>query len=231
MSALPFHLVDNDGVPIGGRLRHFVNFWRGLTNAKKVIQTVLGAKMPFTSEPTQEQFPEPYRLSREESKLVSDEVKWMLEQQIIHPVEKRDDQVVSPFFLATNKDKTKRPILNVKSINKNHLPKLHFKMETLALVLPLINRNDWFTSWDVRKGFFNISIHPEFRRFFCFEFEGVRYQYTCLVMGLSIAPLFFSKLMAILVQTARSWGINVSYYLDDTLLRAPNPRPEANPSH
>jgi hypothetical protein len=42
-------------------------------------------------------------------------------------------------------------------------------------------------------------------------------------MGLSIAPLFFSKLMAVLVQLARSWGIQVSYYLDDTLLRAPNP--------
>jgi hypothetical protein len=42
-------------------------------------------------------------------------------------------------------------------------------------------------------------------------------------MGLSIAPLFFSKLMAVLVQLARSWGIQISYYLDDTLLRAPTP--------
>jgi hypothetical protein len=89
-------------------------------------------------------------------------------------------------------------------------------------VLPLINKNDCFTSWDVRKGFFNIAIHPDFRRFFCFEFEGIRYEYTCLVMGLSIAPLFFSKLMAVLVQLARAWGIQVSYYLDDTLIRAPD---------
>jgi hypothetical protein len=223
VSEAPFQLVIDDKIPIGGRLRHFAQFWRRLSNSKKIVQTVLGAKVPFLSEPTQESLPEPYRLAADEQNLVRGEVEWMLDEKIITPVEKSADQVVSPFFLATNKDKTKRPILNVKSINKKNLPKLHFKMETLALVLPLINRNDWFSSWDVRKGFFNISIHPDYRRFFCFEFEGVRYQYTCLVMGLSIAPLFFSKLMAVLVQTARSWGINVSYYLDDTLIRAPEP--------
>ncbi len=180
--------------------------------------------MPFTSEPIQTPVPEPYRLSVEENNLVRKEVTWMVEQKIAVPVTPSSDQIVSPFFLATNKDGTKRPILNVKKINKNHLPKLHFKMETLAQVLPLIRRNDWFTSWDVRKGFFNIAIHPDFRRYFCFEFEGVRYEYTCLVMGLAVAPLFFSKLMAVIVQTARSWGIRVSYYLDDTLIRGPSPK-------
>jgi hypothetical protein len=95
-------------------------------------------------------------------------------------------------------------------------------METLQLILPLIRRFDWFGSWDLRKGYFNIAVHPNFHRFFCFEFDGVRYQFKCLVMGLSIAPWCFSKLMAVLVQIARSWGIRVSVYLDDSLTRAPS---------
>jgi hypothetical protein len=41
-------------------------------------------------------------------------------------------------------------------------------------------------------------------------------------MGLSLAPLFFTKLMAVLVQLARSWGIRVSVYLDDSLTRGPS---------
>jgi hypothetical protein len=94
-------------------------------------------------------------------------------------------------------------------------------METLTVVLPLINRGDWFTSWDLRKGFFNIYIHPAHQKYFCFDFEGKRYQYTCLVMGLSISPLYFSKLVGVLVQLARKWGIQISFYMDDTLLRAP----------
>jgi hypothetical protein len=95
-------------------------------------------------------------------------------------------------------------------------------METLTTVLPLIERGDWFTSWDLRKGFFNIYIHPSHQKYFCFDFEGVRYQYTCLVMGLSISPLYFSKLVGVLVQLARRWGIKISFYMDDTLLRAPS---------
>ncbi len=144
----------------------------------------------------------------------------MLEQEIVKPVPVAPDQFVSPLFLATNTDGTKRPILNVKEINEVYLPKLHFKMETLAVVLPLINKNDWFTSWDLRKGFFNIHIHPDFQKFFCFDYQGQRYQFTCLVMGLSISPLYFSKLVGVLVHLARRWGIHIPFYMDDTLLRA-----------
>ncbi len=138
----------------------------------------------------------------------------------IVPVQTSDDQFVSQLFLVTNKDLSKRAILNVKTLNKKFLPKQHFQMETLQKILPLIRPFDWFGSWDLRKGYFNIAVHPAFQRFFCFDFQGQRYQFKCLVMGLSLAPLFFSKLMAILVQVARSWGIRVSVYLDDSLTRA-----------
>jgi hypothetical protein len=41
-------------------------------------------------------------------------------------------------------------------------------------------------------------------------------------MGLSISPLYFSKLVGVLIQLARKWGIQISFYMDDTLLRAPS---------
>jgi hypothetical protein len=41
-------------------------------------------------------------------------------------------------------------------------------------------------------------------------------------MGLSISPLYFSKLVGVLVQLARRWGLRISFYMDDTLLRAPS---------
>jgi hypothetical protein len=138
-------------------------------------------------------------------------------------VQPSKDQFVSPFFLVTNKDATRRPILNVRTINREFLPKQHFKMETLALILPLIKKGEWFASWDLRKGYFNIALHPDFQRFFCFDWEGKRYQFTCLVMGLSLAPWLFTKLMNVLVQLARCWGIQVSFYIDDSLIRGQTP--------
>jgi hypothetical protein len=41
-------------------------------------------------------------------------------------------------------------------------------------------------------------------------------------MGISIAPFIFSKIMGALVQFARAAGINILFYLDDTLVRGPS---------
>ena len=222
VSSLPFVLKKSKEFPIGGRLRHFASFWRKVTLSKKNLQTILGAKPPFTSTPSQAEVPSPYPFSVKDHLEVRKTIAEAVNDRIVVAVEVSQEQFVSPLFLAKNKDGTKRPILNVKRLNEDFLPKLHFKMETLKSVLPLINKNDWFCRWDVRKGFFNIPIHPEFQHYFCFDFEGQRYQYTCLVMGLSIAPLYFSKVMGLLVQMARSWGIRVSFYIDDTLIRGPS---------
>ena len=189
-------------------------------DSKKTLQVILGAKPPFTSLPVQESIPREYPFSDQDKAEVRSALEDLLRESIVVPVEPSPDQFVSPIFLTTNKDGTRRPILNVKVINEAFLPRLHFKMETLASVLTLIRQGDWFASWDIRKGFFNIAIHPEMQKFFCFEFEGIRYMFTCLVMGLSVAPLMFSKVMAVLVQLAREWGIQVSFYIDDTLIRA-----------
>jgi hypothetical protein len=221
VSAVPFNLTTSDEFPIGGRLRHFINFWRRVTPNPSVLKTVLGVEIPFTAPPVQRNRPHQYQFNQHDTQEVRRELAWMLEQEIVRPVTVQPGQFVSPLFLATNTDLTKRPILNVSEINSDYLPKLHFKMETLAVVLPLINEGDWFTSWDLRKGFFNIYIHPDHQQFFCFDFEGQRYQFTCLVMGLAISPKYFSKLVGVLVQLARRWGILISYYMDDTLLRAP----------
>jgi hypothetical protein len=183
---------------------------------------ILGAKIPFPATPVQRVAPTPCVFDANELLEVRRMVNELLDSDVIVLVLPSDDQFVSQLFLVTNKDLSRRAILNVKSLNKKFLEKRHFKMETFQMILPLIRRFDWFASWDVRKGYFNIALHPAVQRFFCFDFEGRRYQFKSLVMGLSVAPLFFTKLMSVLVSLARSWGIRVSVYLDDSLTRGPS---------
>jgi hypothetical protein len=215
-----FELLDHDDVPLGGRLRYFANFWRRIAPRKDVMNMILGASIPFVTEPCQDRVPAPCRFDKNETDQVRGMVNKLLKMDLIEPVSPNPNQFVSQLFLVTNKDLSKRAILIVKTLNQKFLPKQHFKMETLQLILPLIKRGDWFGSWDLRKGYFNVALHPDYHRFFCFDFENQRYQFKCLVMGLSLAPLFFTKIMSVLVQLARSWGIQVSVYLDDLLTRA-----------
>jgi hypothetical protein len=217
-----FELIVSDQFPLGGRLRFFADFWRKIAPSKEIMTIILGAVIPFTSEPWQARVPPPCVFDVEETSAVREMVNELLDMDAIKVVDPKPDQFVSQLFLVTNKDLSRRAILNVKKINEQFLPKRHFKMENLQAILPLIRRFDWFGSWDLRKGYFNVAIHPDHQRFFCFEFEGIRYQFRCLVMGLSLAPLFFTKIMSVLVQVARSWGIRVSVYLDDSLTRGPS---------
>jgi hypothetical protein len=207
---------------LGGRLRHFLPFWRKITNDPTVLRIIMGVSIPFTAQPCQNSTPRPYPLDAESHEITAQFVSELLETQVIVPVTKREDQFVSPFFLVTNNDGSFRGILNVKRLNEDFLQTQKFKMETLMKVLPLIREGDWFGSWDVRKGYYNVAVHPDFQRFFCFDFDGQRYMFKCLVMGISIAPFIFSKLMATLIRFARAAGIDVSFYLDDTLLRGPS---------
>ncbi len=221
VSASEFVPKKADLFPLGGRLRHFLNFWRQLTRDPEILHMIMGVSIPFTELPTQECAPRPYPADVSVQNTIRLFVKDLLETQVIVPVDKQPDQFVSPFFLVTNNDGSLRGILNVKTLNQDFLQTTKFKMETLLKVLPLIQPGDWFGSWDVRKGYYNIAVHPDFQKYFCFDFEGQRYMFKALVMGISIAPYIFSKLMATIVKFARAAGIDVSFYLDDTLLRGP----------
>jgi hypothetical protein len=153
-------LKMSDQFPLGGRLRFFVDSWRKIAPSREVISTVLGAQIPFTTEPTQSRVPPQCKFSVEETSEVRKIVKELLEMDAIVPVDPKPDQFVSQLFLVTNEDLSKRAILNVKKINEEFLLRLHFKMETLQSILPLIRRFDWFGSWDLRKGYFKVSVHP-----------------------------------------------------------------------
>ncbi len=214
-----FSILRSDSFGIGGRLRHFISLWRRVSHDPSIINTILGARLPFSELPRQRFAPRPYPVSEAEQLVLRTEVAQLLSTGVIVQVQPSPGQIVSGFFLVTNKDGSKRAILNVKDLNTTYFDPPHFKMETLLSVLPLITRNQWFGSWNVRKGYFNVAVHPDQQRFFCFEFEGKRYMFTCLVMGASVAPRLFSKLMGVLVQVARTCGIDVSFYLDDTLIR------------
>lgn len=203
---------------IGGRLRDFLPFWRLVTHDVDVLKSVSGVKIPFVARPFQTRVPDPYRFTVEQSAAVSEFITKLLRAGIVEVVPPSRAQFVSPIFLVTNHDLSTRLILDVSRMNDDFLAPRHFQMESLKRVLPLISRNDWFTSLDLVQGFYNVPLHPRHRRYFCFDFATVRYQFRALVMGSSESPRIFSNVVKALVLAARSMDISVVHYLDDTLL-------------
>jgi hypothetical protein len=107
-------LKENDDLPVGGRLRWFADFWCSVAPRKEIMEVILGVKIPFSSEPCQTKVPRQCVFNRDELIHVREMVRDLLKNQVIEPVSPNSNQFVSQLFLVTNKDQSKRAILNVK---------------------------------------------------------------------------------------------------------------------
>lgn len=202
-------------------MRHFVDYWRTLTSDPLIIGFVLGVKIEFSDLPdqTDQRFNFPYRSDTDRDDMAA-LLQKLQDIGVIVSVPAHREQVISPIFLTTNHDGSRRLILNTKQFNKTKIVKRKFKMETLKEVIRHIQPGDWMASLDLVKGYYNVALHPDSQKFFCCEFEGTVFQFKALPMGISSAPRTFTLLMKTLVRTVRTDGDFVFAYLDDTLVIA-----------
>ena len=114
----------------------------------------------------------------------------------------RPDQFVSRIFEVPKKTGDYRLILDLHDLN-TYLKKVHFKMEGLHTISSLIHLDDFLASLDLQDAFLTIPMHPDFFKFLCFDFDGVRYCFVALVFGLSCAPRVFTKLLKVPLSALR----------------------------
>lgn len=126
----------------------------------------------------------------------------------------------SRYFTVPKPDGSRRPILNLRGLNK-FLVKRKFCMITLQQILPLLSPGDWFMVIDLTDAYYHVSIHPDHRRFLRFSVKGRCFQFRALPFGLSLAPRVF-KCMAPVAAHLCSNDVAVFPYLDDWLLVSPS---------
>ncbi|XP_060558153.1 uncharacterized protein LOC132718470 [Ruditapes philippinarum] len=92
-------------------------------------------------------------------------------------------------------------------------------METLKSATEAMRKDCFFGSVDLSEAFYSISVRPQDRKFFRFIHKGQKYQFTCLVMGLTTSPRVFTKLLKPVYATLRSQGFISTAYIDDSCLQ------------
>ena len=91
-------------------------------------------------------------------------------------------------------------------------------METPAFIRNSIRPMHWGVSLDLEDAFFHVPIHPNFRKYLRFAFQGQVYQFRAMPFGLAIASRVFTKLMAAVGAHLRVHGVLLLQYFDDRLL-------------
>lgn len=210
---------------VGGRLSLFSRSWELVTSDKWVLQTVSeGYRLEFTSSPPHHSKPIHTSLpaDRAKRKALQQEVDQLLAKGAIEIVNPREIAFFSTFFLTTKKSGEWRPILNLKKLNK-HIKPPPFKMESLAAILPELQRNWWGATLDLKDAYLHVPIEPSSRKWLGFAINNDHYRFKCLPFGLSTAPRTFTRIVKVIAEYLRTQGRYIFIYLDDWLLTAPSP--------
>ena len=182
----------------------------------EVINAVTGYKWEFDSKPIQRNKPCEAIFGKQEHNAIKLEIQKLLDTGVVVPSRNEENQFVSRIFTRPKKDGSVRMILNLKNFNK-HIIYKHFKMETFKSALPLIEKDSYMASVDLKSAYYTVPIHAEFQKYLKFEFEGQLYTMTALPNGLGPAPRIFTKICKPVFAKLRRSGHKSVSFIDDIL--------------
>ena len=130
--------------------------------------------------------------------------------------------IVNPLSVAVQRNKN-RLILDCSHLNQFvEVPK--FKYEDVKEALNYFEKGCHMIKWDLKNGYHQIKIHPEFRKYlgFKFTYKGKDFygQHTVGPFGLRDLPYLFTKIFRVFVKHWRSCGLYVVMFLDDGIMFA-----------
>ena len=199
-----------------GNITNCLDAWRTITDNEDILETVRGLPVELEISRTAELAYPSYPHSRDLNALQS-EISNLLRKGVITTCALEPGSVISPIFLREKADGKHRLILNLKRFN-TLIEDSHFKMETLQSMIPLIQRNCYMCTVDLKDAYYSVAIKEDCTKFFTFQFNGIHYKFLVLPNGYKKGPLKFTKLTKAPLAILRLQGHLVAIYIDDIFI-------------
>lgn len=158
----------------------------------------------------------PRRLSFAERKIVNTQVEEWLRDGII---ENSNSDFASPVVLVKKKDGSNRLCVDYRALN-DKIVKDRFPLPVLEDVLERCNNKaKFFSTLDLKNGFFHVDIHEDSRRYTSFVTPDGQYQFLKAPFGLCNSPSVFMRFISTVFYELIRQNI-VIIYLDDIIVPA-----------
>ena len=177
-----------------GSLKEYLSKWEKVTSDREILKTVVGLPVDIGVLPTIKPKYLSSRFSKQETVLIENEISSLLNKGVIQKSNHEIGEFISPIFLTPKSDGNFRLILNLKTLNLE-IPYVHFKMDTLHTVLPLITLNCFMAEIDLKDAYYTVPIKQEHQKYLKFIFKGTLYKFVCPPNGLCSGPRKFTKLL------------------------------------
>ena len=196
---------------VGGRLAYFELPWRAASRwVYRVVTT--GLHLNFRSTPPIAPW--------STSSLVSEECMALINTYVTKGAIVPSSRALchcSRIFAIPKASGGLRLIFDLRSIN-NYITPLTTRFTGHQRLRQLLPLGAWMACLDIQDAYLHVLMHPDMRKYLCFQANGRRFEFTSLPFGLNIAPLVFTSLLRPIIRKLRSEHINVLAYLDDLII-------------
>ena len=204
MPLLSEYLSSSCKVFKAGQVAKHLAAWQNITKDKEILAYVQGVEIDLTERPLQHTIPKS-KFQPHEFNLVDETIDQLIEKEVVKQVPPTRGQYVSKIFLQPKADGSHRLILNLKKFNESVLYR-HFKMDSIHTITKLVERNCYMAALDLKDAYYSIPVKGCDQKYLQFEWQGQRYQFTCLPNGLSSAPRTFTKILKPVLATLHTMG-------------------------
>ena len=207
-------------LPVGGRLREFLPFWRLVSRDQWVTLVIKrGYRLQLDRTPPETGTRRTALRPGDGQSVMLEEVESLCAKSAVVPVppDQRGTGYYSTYFVVPKKDGGLRPILNLKRFNQ-YLVKRKFKMESLSSIISVVTPGVWLASIDLKDAYLHVPIAQENHKYMRFSMNGQHLQFVVAAFGLSLAPFLFTRIVKVLLAFLRARGVILFAYLDDILV-------------
>ncbi|XP_076660149.1 uncharacterized protein LOC143363456 [Halictus rubicundus] len=155
----------------------------------------------------------PRRLSYDEKNKLRGILDGLLETGIIR---ESTSEYASPIVLTKKKNGEIRMCVDFRTLNKITI-RDNFPLPLIEDQLDLLEGKKYFTTLDLKDGFFHVKMHEDSIKFTSFVTPFGQYEYTRMPFGLKGAPLKFQRYVTEIFKELINDG-EISVYLDDFLI-------------
>ena len=206
-----------------GSVTRTANSWYQYTSDKWVLDMVHGLTIDLFAIPVQTVIPDSACRDPNKDAVLKGQIDKLLVEGIIETAYHSSRAFVSHMFLRPKSDGTYRPILNLSELNECTYYK-HFKMDHLVSVMGIIPLGSYMSSIDITQAYHSLGVKERDRDLLQLQHRGKRFRFTCLPNGYSPGPRIFTRVMKALMAYLRvEFGVNLVFYIDDTLIYANSP--------
>ena len=135
-----------------------------------------------------------HKHSQRDSDIITEEIKKLLQKQVIKKCDINEGDYFSSLFVRPKKDGSFRTILNLKYLNEEYFT-YHFKMETIKQVIHMITPNSNLTSLEIKDAFYTVPIYEQRKKYLKFLNTGITYQFEVMSNGYLGAMRVFTKIL------------------------------------